>query len=335
MKNTLILLLTFLLLGGFAYYYLSNDEGDSNRWDTSLTIEDTDRVHKIFLAQKTGTSYTLEKKSDGWYVNDEFKIRPAKIKYILETLRKQRVKYIPSRARAETAVKRLAGSGIKVETYDEKGETILNFYVGGMTNDERGTYMIAEDSNQPLVMHIPGWEGGLRVRFWDDIDNWKDRSVFSDKVADIQSVKVDYPRQKSQSFEIINKDGNYEVFPIYKTTAIIKKEPTAAIVENYLSEYQSKVAEGFINDVPGRDSIKQLVPFCEITVTKKDGKSHYAKFFPQRVDVNIERPQDSYKVFASKGYISRYNIDNNDKEFQIGQQIVFGKLFVSYDYFFR
>ena len=62
-------------------------------------------------------------------------------------------------------VKSLASEGIKVELYDRKGEKIKAYYVGGATPDERGTYMIMENAEEPYVAHIPSWEGNLRFRF--------------------------------------------------------------------------------------------------------------------------------------------------------------------------
>lgn len=337
MRNTLLLFLLFMLLGGITYWYMNQlpEDGNSGDWGTSLTIDDTDQIHKIFIVARHGTSYKLEKKPEGWIVNGKHKVRPAKIRYILETLRRQRVKSIPAKAASESIVKNIASTGLKVEVYDINDEELLTFYVGGTTNDERGTYMIKEDSNQPLVMHLPGWEGGLRTRFWDDPENWRDRSVFSTPTKDIKYVKVDYPRQKSQSFEIIRKEGMYEVRPVYKTTDLITKPATQEGVTEYLNLFKSKVSENFSNRHPGKDSIKQLIPFCEIQLLATDQDTQKVRFYPQTSNVEYQNPNIPGRVLASRGAIERYFVDNNGEDFQLVQQMVFGKLFVSYESFFR
>lgn len=335
MRNTIILLLLFLLFGGVAFYYLSNDQGDSNRWDTRLTIEDTDRIHKIFLAKKTGQSYTLTREGDDWVVNGQYKVRPAKMHYLLETLEKQRVKYIPSKNKSETAVKHIASHGIKVETYDKNDEPILTFYVGGTTDHGAATFMIEEDSNQPLVMEIPKFVGSLRVRFWDEMDKWRDRSVFRYQSQDIQRLKVDYPTKKSSSFEIVKTAGQYAVEPVYKTTPVAQKAASQAIVKHYLQELDGKLSEGFINDFDEKHDIQKQVPFCIVTMTNAAGETAYVRLFPENPEAGFEQPSESVREFINNGNISRYYIDNNGEDFQLGQQIVLGKLFVSYDYFFR
>ena len=338
MKKTILLLILFLLIGGGTYFFIKQapDKGSSGKgWDTTLTVADTDKIHRIFIAKKTGQKFNLEKKDDGWYVDDKYRVRPAKIDYIFETLRRQRVKFIPTKGASINAVNAIASTGIKVETYDAAGNTILNFYVGGMTSDERGTYMIKEDSNQPYVMHIPGWEGGLRVRFWDNPENWRDRSVLRWNPKDIEYVKVDYPRNKSQSFEIIKEAGVFKVGPVYEITAVSKKESNPAAVQEYLKLYKSKISENFLNDLPGRDSISNLVPFCEITVKGKGAEDQTVSFFPERIDMEYEMPNVPGQVLANKGSVERYYVNNSYGDFQLVQQLVFGKLFVPYSYFFR
>lgn len=338
MKKTILLFILFLIIGGGTYLFINQapDKGSSGKgWDVSLTVPDTDKIHRIFIAKKTGTNYNLEKRTDGWYVDNKHRVRPAKIDYIFETLRRQRVKFIPTKEASKNAIKSIASTGIKVETYDAEGNSILNFYVGGMTSDERGTYMIKEDSNQPYVMHIPEWEGSLRVRFWDKAENWRDRSVLRWESKDIEYLKVDYPRNKSQSFEIVKETGAYAVRPVYDVTSVNKKEPDQDAIREYLKIYKSKISENFLNDYLGRDSISQLVPFCEITVKGKGAKDQTVSFFPERVDMEYEMPNVPGRVQANKGAVERYYANNSYGDFQLVQQLVFGNLFVPYSYFFK
>lgn len=338
MKKTILLLILFLILGGGTYLYIQQapDKGSSGKgWDTTLTVDDTDKIQRIFIAKKTGVSYNLEKKKGVWYVNNEYRVRPAKIKYIFDALKRQRVKFIPNKGASENAVKSIASTGIKVETYDADGNTVLNFYVGGMTSDERGTYMIKEGSNQPFVMHIPSWEGGLRVRFWDKAENWRDRAVLRWDPSHIEYLKVDYPRNKSQSFEITKEASAYQVRPVYEVTGVSKKTANPAAIQEYLKLYKSKVSENFLNDFPARDSIGNLVPFCEITVKGKNLEDQTVSFFPERIDMEYEMPNVPGRVLANKGSVERYYVKNSYGDFQLVQQIVFGKLFVPYSYFFR
>ena len=138
MKKTILLFILLLLIGGGTYWFIQQapDKGSSGKgWHTSLTVPNTDDIHRIFIADRKGGTFNLEKKEDGWYVDEQYRVRPGKIKFILETLERQRVKSIPPKAAGEIAVKSIATTGIKVETYDAEGNSLLNFYIGGMTSD--------------------------------------------------------------------------------------------------------------------------------------------------------------------------------------------------------
>ena len=113
-----------------------------------------------------------------------------------------------------------AADGIKVEIYDLQGKAMKTYYIGGITNDEHGTIMIMEGSEQPYVMHVPSFIGSLRVRYLVKEDEWRDRAVFNEKPEEVQEIKVEYPQQKSESF-ILEKTGvaEYKVRPFFSRTA--------------------------------------------------------------------------------------------------------------------
>ena len=150
------------------------------------------------------------------------------------------MKYIPPQAAVPQAVKDLAAHGIKVELYDRNNEKLKAYYVGGMTSNERGTYMIMEEAEQPYVMHIPSWEGGLRVRYWLSDMDWEDRTIFGYKPEEINSVSVEYPRQKNKSFKLEQKGGEYLVEPYYEITPRINQSPVKGVAEAYLIGFKSQ-----------------------------------------------------------------------------------------------
>ena len=94
---------------------------------------------------------------------------------------------LPRQAVADV-VKDMATEGIKVEIYAKNGKALRTFYVGGSTSDDRGTFMMMENSNEPYVMHIQGFQGMLRPRFHTDEQDWRDRFVFKLKPEDIKMV---------------------------------------------------------------------------------------------------------------------------------------------------
>ncbi|MEM8909456.1 MAG: DUF4340 domain-containing protein, partial [Bacteroidota bacterium] len=238
----------------------------------------------------------------------------------------------------KTAIESIATVGIKVEIYGKEEEKLKSFYVGGVTSNGTGTYMIMEDSEEPIVMHIPFWEGSLRGRYWELPDAWKDRSIFRHPLEEIQSVSVEYPRQKNRSFVIEKEAEDYTVRPFYDVTPRQTGRILPGSPERYLSGFKSLIAEGFKNESPRRDSVSQLIPFSIVTLTDTNGEVTSARFFPQNVIEMENTPKSSTPVpleAMNRGVIERYFADCSSGNFMLVQQRVFGKIFWEYSAFFE
>lgn len=328
-RRTLLLVALFLVLGAGAFYALrqkSSQTGSRNSWDMEFAVANANDIHKIFLADRAGNTVTLERRAGHWVYNGQYRARPSAVQTLLETLTNVKVYYVPPEAAKTNAVKDLAASGVKVELYDKGGKKFKSYYVGSVNSDESGTYMMMEDSNQPYVTHLPGFVGQLRVRFFMGQDNWRDRAVFAEKPEDIQSISVEYPQQKSESFRL-EKTGpaEYAIKPFFSTTPINRSPQRKGVAEAYLLEFEEKVAEAFETNNPRRDSVQALVPFAIVSVKKTDGTEKRARFWPTAV----ERTYDTKET-----YVVRYFTDL-DGDFLLTQHQVFSKIFRGYNFFFE
>ncbi|MEM9820993.1 MAG: DUF4340 domain-containing protein [Bacteroidota bacterium] len=339
MRKTLLLASVLLGLGAFTFWYLQQKPENTSiaRWDTNFAVDNINDIYKVFMANRKGETILLERKADHWVYNEKFRVRPGKIKNLLESINRQRVKYIPPKAAVKTAIESIATVGIKVEIYDKNDEKLKVFYVGGTTSNGTGTYMIMEDSEEPIVMHIPFWEGSLRGRYWELPDAWKDRAVFRHELEEIESVAVEYPRHKNKSFILERKDNDYTVRPFYDITPPNTGRMVNGSAERYLTGFKALVAEGFRNTFSKRDSINQLVPFSIVTLKDRKGETVEARFFPQRVVETNNAPDGKSPLpieAAGKGIIERYFADCSDGNFMLVQHRVFGKIFWDYNAFF-
>jgi hypothetical protein len=243
-------------------------------------------------------------------------------------LRQVKVSYIAPKAADPVMIKSIATDGITVEVWNKEGKRIKRYYIGGVTNDERGTYGIMDGAEQPYVLHIPSFIGSLRGRFMIGDDKWRDKNIFGEKLAEIQSVSIEYPLQKSQSFTLGKKEnGDFVVNPFYETTSPIDRPIKKGLAEAYLIQFESKVAEAFESRNPSRDSVVQQSPFAIIRMKKTDGTEKKARFFP----VGIERNNSN-----GTRYVERYFVDIDDnKDFMLIQDRVFGTIFRGLDFFFE
>lgn len=330
MKKTILLSALFILLGVGAWYALrlkKSDSGTMQSPDMDFAVKNTQDIYKIFLADRKGRQALLERKEgNNWVYNNQYPARPTAVNLLLETIRQVRVFYVPTKASEENLIKSLAAEGIKVEIYGKDNDKLKTYYVGGLTNDETGTYIIMDGSEQPYVAHLPGFTGQIRGRYMLGDDNWRSRHVFSEKPEDIQSVSVEYPQRKSNSFRL-EKTGKaqYQVLPYFSTTPVIQSSLRKGIVEAYLLGFEEKIAEAYETDNPDRDSISALVPFSIVTVKKADGSEKKATFWTRELQLDADGRESIMRLFT----------DVNGEMFVLTQFGVFQPIFRSYDYFFE
>ena len=329
MKRTLLLAVLFVGLGfgaWYAWHQKSTQTGTITAWDMDFAIKNPSEIGKIFIADRTGRTATLEWKNDAWIYNGQYPARPSAVQSLMETLTKLTVKSLPTTAAEAPMVKSLATAGIKVEIYDRAGQRMKCYYVGGVTNDEQGTYMMMEGSERPYVTHIPSFVGQLRVRYLIGDDNWRDRTVFAEKPEAIQSVTVEYPQQKGESFRLEKvKEAEYTVTPYQSVTPRKAEKPRKGVPEAYLLQFESLVAEGYETDNPERDSISALLPFAIVTVKKTDGQEKKVQFWPTEIKINGS---------TGKTFVEHYHA-KRDGDFLIVQDHVFGQIFRGYSFFFE
>ncbi|MEL6635795.1 MAG: hypothetical protein AAFW73_05550 [Bacteroidota bacterium] len=344
MKRTLILLVIFAVLGlGTVQYLRSGSVATGNsvaegKFELLFAVENVKQVHKIFLADRKGNQTTLERRGNGndWTLNGEYLARPSAMELLLDVIENVRVKYRPAEAAKSFMVDNLSSVGTKVELYDKKGEKIKCYYVGGSSHDEAGTFMILENSNEPLVAHIPRFVGNLQNRYGLVGAEWRDKSVFRDKLEDIQSVSIDYPDPDylQHSFTLNRLGRNrYEVKPNAATTPVIDREVKLGQVEAFLVKFESRIAEAIENKNPEREQILQQIPFCTLTLTRTDGTVKKVRFIPIFPDDDPVYDKEG-EVQPVTRKVFRYYADYNEKDFFLVQHRVMGELFWSYDAFF-
>jgi hypothetical protein len=282
-KSTRILLLVLLLLAGATtvlFYFGRSPSSTIKSWDREFAVPDAGSIQKIFLADRKGNQTNLERSGDGWTYNGKYPANLTVVNSLLEAITRVELQFIPPGSAVEPMVKDLATNGIKTEIYGKDGKLLKAYYVGGATPDETGTYMIMEGSEQPYVTELPYLYGSIRIRYALTGDQWRDKGIFRLDPNRIDYVSVEYPKLKNRSFILEKKDGDYAVRPFYETTPPITLPYKKGSAENYLTGFESIVAEAYENTNPLRDTIVQRLPFAIITVRTDDGAEKVARLHP-------------------------------------------------------
>ncbi len=270
-KNVKILLI-ILLAAAAIYFVVVNKPWTTLKSELKdFAIKDTAAIAKVFLADKQGRQVLLEMKEQGvWMVDGKFEADAGKINLLKSTMHDVEVRNPLSESEFGNMVASMAADAVKAEFYNASGKLIKTIYVGSQTADQTGTYMMIDGSLSPFVTHIPGFVGYLSPRFSTESIRWKTSTVFNTPEHEIALVKVDYPNNTAQSFEVINGEQ-----AVVKNKEGREAPVASAVAKFYLGGFTKLNFEGYVEDVKPHenDSMLALTPFCVIELVTQTGTS--------------------------------------------------------------
>jgi hypothetical protein len=326
MKRTLFLSLFLLLLVGVIVYLAKRQTAKTNALDSyegNFAIEDIQAVSKVVIKHRAGPTYTLTKDRDGWKINNAYPARMSTVEPLLGALREMRIRYIPGDAAVKNVLENIEGTYVHVEVYDRANQKLKSFRVGGVTPDERGTYVLMDGSEQPFVVHIPSWDGALRTRFTPGLEDWRDRRFMTLKAEDIKSVKVEYPKQKSQSFNLERSGSGFILSPVYSDLRDYPKAYRSGTAEAFLKAISEAACEGYENQYARKDSIQSLTPFCTMEIGLVNNEQVEILIWPKGAPVYTQYSPPVHRLF----------IERKPGDFVLAQFEVIKGMLRGYDFF--
>lgn len=148
---------------------------------------------------------SFEKINNQWFVFDQHARYPADTNSIHLLLKwampKLRIKLPTSDEEKKTVTRNLTLNGVKA-TFFAGNEPVHTIYVGGSTQSNEATYMYFPETERPCVIEVPGFQGYLTPYFNTDIQVWRSVYLFSSDPSNIKSLKVTYPNNPKESFNI-------------------------------------------------------------------------------------------------------------------------------------
>jgi len=314
-----ILLLIAIIIGLISVFLLTRNSSDSIDNPYSFNVPNIGELSKIEILAGKYEDMTFTKENDVWTLQRGHLARENAMDNLLEVIQHLEIKYIPERAALKNINAEMKEIGVEVLVYDRSGKKRQHYIIGGSIADERGTYLKLKEHDQPYVVHLPTLEGSVRGRFLMRYDEWRDRSIFKIDSEKIASVKVNYPRQQTESFEL-TENG-------VRNIAGQEVNPTAKI-DQYVHSFDHVIAEAYENHNSNQDSIRAMLAFCEISVRLKGGSERSIKLYP--IENYIE---ESLVTLENTPRINRYFVDTNSGDFMLVQQRIIGKLLRGYSYF--
>ncbi len=330
----LTILLFVLLVALLSIFLIKKKNTDTSteqvREQMKFHVDDIDKVYKIFISERNEKPVLLTRAEKGWMMDGKYPVNRFVMDGILDVLEHVRVRYIPSSSEVDSHIPILSAKGIKVEVYDEADNNLLTYYIGGVTQTEKGTHFYKEGGDRSYVMEMPYGEVNIRQRFSINYDDWKTRLIFKDKVEEIKSVHVNYPRSPSHGFYLKHDEGKYSIRPSREDQPIITRPLRDDVFEKYLVNFKGVHYVSYLNKATIRDSIVAQTPFMETQLvnTKNDtfGLVLWPKNRPLSSPMQAQNPNES---------IAGYFALNSHGDFGSVQPHIVRGIIASYAGFFK
>ena len=338
MKKLLPYIIVFIaLIGGVCYFIYQYSPSTLEKKESDFAIKNIDDVTKVRLSDTKGNEVILTKKDKKWIVNGQYEANEMSRGLLFTAIQKVETNYRSPDNAELVVMKDMAVLHNKCEVYiNGEDKPCKVYYVGGPTADGQGTYMIMEHDGRmarhSYVTHVPGVDAYLTGRYYPQEEHWRSVWIFRENNEKIQSLKVNYNREKQKSFEIerIAKDS----FVIANSEGQVLEQPKQRFIRQYLDFYDGLSLEQFENKNPARDTIVPNEPFCTVTMKRMDNTESTAilYYIPVSETTRVQFDEQGHKMLYDIEHF--YLLFNDKKDFAKVQFFTWGKVLRSYQDFF-
>ncbi|MBK8347981.1 MAG: hypothetical protein IPL08_10240 [Saprospiraceae bacterium] len=335
MKKLGIFTIILVLLSVLAIYLYRGQQKSAKGIispDRDFTVESMDEINKIVIKHVKLQPLVFTRNGQNWKLNGKYNVDPAVFINIEKVLTKAKMLYIPPAAASATIKKSIENNGIQVDLYHDDPAPFKIFFIGADTQDSDGTFMIMGGAQQPYAMHLPGLAGGLRSRFEQPEINFRDKFIFKDKAENIESIKVEYPKDLTSSFVILKTDNEMNISATSAQNIVPAIPPSGKLLNSYVSQFEALGAEAIFNNLPQKDTITSMIPNCVLELKSKNGILKKCKFFAY--DDFVEKTGNARSPEEIRSQ-NRMFVLVNDTDFYVVQNRVFGNIFRGYQEFFK
>ncbi len=260
-KTPLILGGAFLLLL-VIFFVTSFHPREKTRGAEPLFKGEKPAIDKIEVINPRGESVTLEKQNDVWNITKPivYKASAQVIDEVLNGLQEVMVDgVVTSDVSQQKAFGVVDSTAANIRMYS-KGKTVLDVLIGRFTPDLSHTYMRDRGSKD-----ITMWRGIFPRMINRELDNWRDRAIFSFNPEDVVSLKAvsgKTTRQLTLTDSTWTFTENGKVLPIEQPMA---KQMAGMIGNLSCDAFASE------DDIPRAAS---TAPDTQVSFTVRNGDTH-------------------------------------------------------------
>ena len=307
--------LALIILMAVLVWFLSTDKKSTISVENNFSISDTASVSKIFIADRNGTTITLNRNEKNWVVNNKYGVRKDAINTILTTINQIRIQRPVSKNAFDNVIKNLATSGVKIEIYTNQETPNKTYTIGSSTANHLGTYMFLAGSETPFIVHIPSFNGFLSPRYGIQVNkisevDWRTTNIFSLKAEKISRVIVNHIQEPKNSFSLTT--GSMILLNNLGNEVSFNQENTL----QFLNVFKLLNCESYKDD---KEKIEFATPLHELIVNNDTLRTYAIG--------NVKLVKDKKDNFTVK----RMYATLNNGELMLIQDYVFNKVLITID----
>ena len=319
MRGVILYLVAFVGLLLIAIWITQKNKTDTRRGaPPDFYISDTASITNIQLISESNDTLTLTRNDSLWRVNHMYPANANKIAALLKTIKKQRITApVPNKNRdSVNRVLEKKGNGVIIKSNQK---TELSYIVARISEQNNDSYMKIKNSSYPYFVNIQSYSIAPDKVYRLPPLYWRNKTILHLKPQKLSSIRITYPNNKSQSFNLKYVKDSWELDHTPRNKTLSRKA-----VKRYLSYFGDKISFDKTPDLSKskRDSVISSQPKLIFKLRTKEGEGIQFKLYPikrksegkekRKIDPHnayIEIPQDSLLV-----QISYYEFDPVLKE---------------------
>ncbi|HAA12436.1 MAG TPA: hypothetical protein DCE41_12355 [Cytophagales bacterium] len=282
-KKNLRLLITLIgliiLTGVVMMWEPGNDQVAVDR--NLFSVADTAAITQVTI-RNGEVVHTLAKTAGGWTLDGTHPAETSVIQVLLSLVHDVQVFRPVSQRQTDSVRQYLQEQGYQVTLYSQD-QVIQDWQVGGSERTSTSYFMEA-NSDQPYMVHLPGYRSYLAGLFQMPANDWRQRVIISIPYNLLSSIQLDYT---SENLEDVNISFQNEFFAVEGLN-----ELDTGMMVQVIRQFDYFQTDYFINsgEFPRFDSLTDTSPALSVTVSPLDASQ------AQTLELWPLLPGDQYRL---------------------------------------
>lgn len=262
--------------------------------NSSFALEPASEITRIEFSGKR-ENISLEKKGDGWSVNDKAEARKSGILFLLRILHEIKIKSPVSEELFKSEITDRGIDPVRIKVFDGR-KLKKSFLVYKTTSNIYGNIMQIWERSKPFIVYLPGYDGDIGSAFTQNVLFWQPYTVFNLLPSEIESVKFENFSDTASSYLITGRNPHFTLSAMNRELA----GWDSTLVTRYLSYFAWIPFEKWALDmgVEERKYLESKQPLYRITITSSGGKKSVLTLWEKMKEGERDLAKDSDRLLG-------------------------------------